>query len=533
MARKHLGGSSQPFYCVPGILVSTPTAQRLPAREPGTEPATAESLGEELRAALPPIRLHSVSLCTAAGDVLWLSEGALGPDEHGFVVDALHALAQDPASLHRQSDFRDGRGALFLAVRSPQSELVGLAMLLVDSKVLITGIAARILGTASLRAILQRIAILLKPPTAPGRGTGRTAQVPIISKPPAAPPPGAAAPLVVPALAASPPASAAKAAPAASTPAAPAPVAAPARSLETIEWSPPDPPAKAPPARAPAPPGSAAAPVAPASAVRPAPPPLSAARGVPTREIPVLAAPPAIPLELHVQELAKLRVGGRLRHYRVLARAAGAAVTGPDEVIVATPEDDPVDSLVRSLRTLIAWCSVHGTLLESAPVKFSLPLTGAVLEVATLGDRIAGPIAHSALPAGALVFEIAELDCIRHRAAVERLVRSLETLGCGWAIDDFTFDSGGLELLRSPALRLVKVDARLIGAALRDKLAQARVVAIAQAVRVLGVHCAAKQVASESSSRWLTAAGFDFAEGPLFDAPKRLEALAADLASSK
>ena len=55
------------------------------------EPVTAESLGWQLRSALPPMRLHSVSLCNTDADILWLSEGALGPDEHNVVVEAIEA----------------------------------------------------------------------------------------------------------------------------------------------------------------------------------------------------------------------------------------------------------------------------------------------------------------------------------------------------------------------------------------------------------------------------------------------------------
>ena len=65
------------------------------AHAPGGEPATAEALGWQLRAALPPRRLHTVSLYDSQGNVLWLSEGALGPDEHSLVVDALDRLTTD------------------------------------------------------------------------------------------------------------------------------------------------------------------------------------------------------------------------------------------------------------------------------------------------------------------------------------------------------------------------------------------------------------------------------------------------------
>ena len=57
-------------------------------------------------------------------------------------------------------------------------------------------------------------------------------------------------------------------------------------------------------------------------------------------------------------------------------------------------------------------------------------------------------------------------------------------------IDDFSLDSSITSLLRSRALRLVKIDPKLTtGRFRKDKLAQAMVVAIAQAVKVLGIHC--------------------------------------------
>lgn len=100
-----------------------------------------------------------------------------------------------------------------------------------------------------------------------------------------------------------------------------------------------------------------------------------------------------------------------------------------------------------------------------------------------------------------------------------------EKLGSFVVIDDFSFDSAVVPLLRSKALRLVKIDARLTGGALRDKLSQALVVAVAQAVKVLGMHCAAQQVDSQAALQWLTAVGCDFAQGPMLARQQPLETL--------
>src|SRR5215471_16627186 len=89
------------------------------------EPVTAESLGWQLRAALPPLRLHSVSLYDEQANVLWLSEGALGPDEHNVVVESIDALSSDTSLSCYESGLEDGRVAISLPVRSPQGGLVG------------------------------------------------------------------------------------------------------------------------------------------------------------------------------------------------------------------------------------------------------------------------------------------------------------------------------------------------------------------------------------------------------------------------
>jgi EAL domain-containing protein (putative c-di-GMP-specific phosphodiesterase class I) len=72
---------------------------------------------------------------------------------------------------------------------------------------------------------------------------------------------------------------------------------------------------------------------------------------------------------------------------------------------------------------------------------------------------------------------------------------------------------------------LVKIDPKLTTVALRDKVAQAMVVAIAQAVKVLGIHCAAKSVESQASVQWLTAIGCDFVQGPALSPLHALESL--------
>ena len=98
-----------------------------------------------------------------------------------------------------------------------------------------------------------------------------------------------------------------------------------------------------------------------------------------------------------------------------------------------------------------------------------------------------------------------------------------DKVGSWVVIDDFSFDSQVLPLLRYKALRLIKLDAKLTSAALRDKLSQALVVATVQAAKVLGIHCSAKKVDSQAALQWLTAIGCDFAQGQALARPQPLD----------
>src|SRR5256885_12941993 len=130
-----MGKSLQPLKAI-DVRQPANTPPAAGSAAPGSapnEPATPESLGWQLRAALPPLRLHSVSLYDEQANVLWLSEGALGPDEHNVVMEAIDVLGSDTSINCYESGLEDGRIALFLPVRAPHGALVGFAMILADT----------------------------------------------------------------------------------------------------------------------------------------------------------------------------------------------------------------------------------------------------------------------------------------------------------------------------------------------------------------------------------------------------------------
>jgi len=259
-----------------------------------------------------------------------------------------------------------------------------------------------------------------------------------------------------------------------------------------------------------------AAPKPPRAARQPAAPAMPAAPAAAAAAAAVATAPVSdANLILEVLPFARLRAGGQTRRFQVVAH------TSPRE---AQRDPAALDALI--LQRLLGWLAAHRAAWNSQPTSFTFNLSIATLEDERFVQRIAATLDAHAIAAETLGFEIAEAVCTQRRAQVERFLTQCEKLGAWVAIEDFSFDSQVLPLLRSKAVRLVKIDPKLTSSALKDKLSQALVVATVQAAKVMGIHCAAKRVDSQAALQWLTAIGCDFAQGAALSPAQPLEALA-------
>ena len=441
-------------------------------------PQNVESLGRRLRDALPPLRLHSVSIYDNECNVLWLSEGALGPDEHALVLDAVERLGTQTGEAFEQR-VEDGRVAVFLPVRAPQAAVRGLVMVLADTKAPGEGLLARIC-TAPVQGLVRALTEVIRP--TPPRRLEHDPTGLLLSLAADVPPESAGGP----------------------------PRHTPARDLSptaveeiltrgaqslSLELAPPVPePVVA----------SASAPAR-AAAIPEPPAPAPVSMGVDASTSTLGAAAERVALE--VLPFVKLRSGGRMRRFEVLPRGTPRLTRDPAVL----------DTLAAE--ALLGWMVAHRSDWTLEPTCFTLNLSIATLEDDRFLRTLGAHFSRSAISPDSIGFEIAEPLCTQRRAQVERFISACERLGCFVVIDGFSFDSAVMPLLRSKAVRLVKIDARLSTAALKDKLAQAVVVAIVQAVKVLGIHCAAQQIETQQVLRWLTAVGCDFGQGSLLARP--------------
>jgi EAL domain-containing protein (putative c-di-GMP-specific phosphodiesterase class I) len=476
-----------------GSLLS-PSAKAAP-KNATDETVTTETLGRQLRAALPPMRVHSLSIFNEQGDLLWLSEGALGPDEHSVVFDAVDTLRAETNRSILARNLDDGRNAIILAVRAPKGDLVGLAMVLSDPKSL-KGEAPLKTVTAPLRAVLQRVAVLLRVKSGGSGNTSGVKQLPAATSNSISSSELALMSGTLPILKVA-------------TSDAALPVLSAQTVNDVLEFAPQN------------------APVADAPAQEQEANP--AAKSLSEQE-------QAADLILDVQQLTQLRSGGRTRRYEVLARSRreSARTHVPSAFVAPATRGPPgavLDSLV--LRRLLSWLGENPVVWDSEPASFSINLSLGALEDTQFLHRLPADLTRNGVAPQCIGFEVSERACNQIPAQVERFITECEKIGCFIVLDDFSLDPRAVPFLRSKALRLVKIDARLTAAALQDKLSQALVVAIAQACKVLGIHCVAKHVESQAALQWLTAVGCDLAQGFVLDRPLPLESLVAPAGVAK
>src|SRR5271168_39225 len=95
-----------------------------------------DAVCQKVRAAVEPARAHAVSLHDENGDVLWLSESSMGPDEHNAVLEAIEAFSNPKAPPILAYDLGDARSAVLLRAVSSRRAMVGAIMIVLDSRVI-------------------------------------------------------------------------------------------------------------------------------------------------------------------------------------------------------------------------------------------------------------------------------------------------------------------------------------------------------------------------------------------------------------
>jgi len=524
-----------------------------------------DAVCQKVRAAVEPARTHAVSLHDELGDVLWLSESSMGPDEHNAVLQAAETFVDPSAAAALAIDLGDLRSAVLIRAVNTRSTMVGVIMIIMDTRIVAQG-AIKLLTPKMQRALTQFAA--MRPdrgpapspepePVAPARTPAASGRPPSPAAAPAQPAPRTAAP---PARAAPPPAKTTP--PSAAPPRPTMPAAAPtlmpfssgprsiSAQVQQIVSRPAPRPASPASTPAKATPPHSASPARPSSPPPTAPPPSIA----PTSLEPpaIVAASPSIeifeklpkgvtpeidrlhaalrksPIALHVQRLVPLSKGGQLKRYEVLLRSGSEeSPNAAPHAMLKAAVDNGLGSMIdrRVLTELISWLIRHPESCVADEVMFSVNLTVTALHDEHFIKFVELCLTKSSLPKATIAFEVDASTALSLADKINDVAVSLHRLGCPLILDDFALRTECFALLRLPGVRYVKLAPDMTAKMRIDKISQAAITGVVQMARVLGMHTVAKRTETAAEQEWLTALGVDFVQSNFISPPVAIDNL--------
>jgi EAL domain-containing protein (putative c-di-GMP-specific phosphodiesterase class I) len=492
-----------------------------------------DAVCQRVRAAVEPNRTHAVSLHDEAGDMLWLSESSMGPDEHNAVREAAEAFANPAAPPILTFDLGDSRTAVIVRAVNARRAVVGLVMIIMDTRIIANG-APKLMTPKLQQAVLQFAAMR------PDRAPAPASRAP---EPHSRPGPIAAAYRHSPAVPAAPAARAA-AAPAAAAPLALGPRTIAAQLEQIVSRGPVRPTGLSHPTNA-SRPASYVSHVGAARSTAPARPaaPVAAPVAAPTPEIaekpqPPKGIPPEIdrlnaamrksPIALHVQRLVPLSKGSQMKRYEVLLRSGSedAPNAAPHAMLKAAVENG-LGSMIdrRVIAELIGWLVRHPSTWQTNEIMFSVNLTSTALHDEHFIKFIELCLVKSSVPKGTIAFEVDSPTALKLADKIIGVATSLHRLGCPLVLDDFALRTECFELLRLPGVRYVKLAPEITSRMRTDKVSQAAITGVVQMARVLGMHTVAKHTDTAAEQEWLTALGVDFVQSNALSPPAAIDTL--------
>lgn len=124
-----------------------------------------------------------------------------------------------------------------------------------------------------------------------------------------------------------------------------------------------------------------------------------------------------------------------------------------------------------------------------------------------------------------IILEVTETAAIDNMDVAARSLRTLKTLGCRVALDDFGSGYSSYSYMRSLPLDYLKIDGTYIRNLLTNTTDQALTASMVDVAHALGLKVIAEYVDSEAVYAWLKNLGVDYVQGYWVHEPERLEDL--------
>ncbi len=122
----------------------------------------------------------------------------------------------------------------------------------------------------------------------------------------------------------------------------------------------------------------------------------------------------------------------------------------------------------------------------------------------------------------AMCFEVTETAAIRNLSKAIHFLKSLKSIGCRFALDDFGSGLCSFAYLKSLPVDFLKIDGAFVRNLVGNPFDRAMVDSIAKIGRVLGIPTIAEWVENDETLRELTLLGIDYAQGYGVAHPRRV-----------
>jgi EAL domain-containing protein (putative c-di-GMP-specific phosphodiesterase class I) len=159
---------------------------------------------------------------------------------------------------------------------------------------------------------------------------------------------------------------------------------------------------------------------------------------------------------------------------------------------------------------LVDWLVLHRQRYAGKPSSFALAISAASVFDRGFAQRLEGCLTRNNIDEGLVMLILPAAAWSAQPDNALALLELCEKLHCRVVLDDFELNDAALKLLRCKAIRMLKLNPKLTAEAMQDRYPRALLSACTHIARVLGIHCVAKRVTSNSAARWLAAAGIDY-----------------------
>ncbi|MDT8429261.1 MAG: EAL domain-containing protein [Pseudomonadales bacterium] len=176
------------------------------------------------------------------------------------------------------------------------------------------------------------------------------------------------------------------------------------------------------------------------------------------------------------------------------------------------------------LEHFLQWYAQYGDSCEQIAL-FTINLSGQSLSDSTFPEYLHGLISNGPRLKHQLCFEITETSAIENLNNTGRLITTLKTLGCLFALDDFGAGMSSFVYLKNLPVDFLKIDGSFCVNMHTDPVDEAMVKSINDIGHVMGLKTIVEHIETRAGLEKAAALGVDFAQGYFLGRPEPLQKL--------